>query len=91
MPLSYLLRHRLHGKGVGLLKIGNLTQDRWDIDFERQRAFISQETSQKFPKTILEEGDLIMAARGATIGIDSRPVCVLNETLLASTSMLLPP
>ena len=55
-------------KGVGLLKIGNLTQARWDIDFESQRAFISPETSRKFPRTILEEGDLIMAARGATIG-----------------------
>jgi type I restriction enzyme S subunit len=54
--------------GVGLLKIGNLTQDKWDIDFKKQCAFISQETSLKFSRTILAEGDLIMAARGATIG-----------------------
>lgn len=54
--------------GVGLLKIGNLTQESWNIDFKNQKTFISVETSNAFPRTILEAGDLIMAARGATIG-----------------------
>lgn len=54
--------------GIGVLKIENITLDKWDIDFRTKCAFISPETNQRFYKTILEKGDLIMAARGATIG-----------------------
>jgi len=55
-------------KGVGLLKISNLTQEGWKIQFDNPRDFISQETNQRFQRTIVEAGDLVMAARGATIG-----------------------
>lgn len=65
-PTFYNIQYR--ESGVGLLKIGNLTQGTWEIDFITRRAFIDQETSLRFPRTILDEGDLLMAARGATIG-----------------------
>jgi type I restriction enzyme S subunit len=55
-------------KGVGLLKVSNLTQEGWKIQFDNPRDFISQETNQRFQRTILEAGDVVMAARGATIG-----------------------
>ncbi len=54
--------------GVGLLKIGHLSQESWTINFEKQPCFISHETSERFPRTILKEDDLVMAVRGATIG-----------------------
>lgn len=54
--------------GVGLLKISNLTQEDWKINFESKKEFIDDETSKQFPQTILESGDLLMAVRGATIG-----------------------
>jgi type I restriction enzyme S subunit len=50
------------------LKISNLTQQDWIIDFETKKEFIDEETSKRFPQTILESGDLVMAVRGATIG-----------------------
>jgi type I restriction enzyme S subunit len=55
-------------EGIGLLKISNLKQDGWKIQFENPRDFISQETNERFQRTILEAGDVVMAARGATIG-----------------------
>jgi type I restriction enzyme S subunit len=55
-------------EGVGLLKISNLSQEEWKIQFHTPRDFISAEVNARFPRTVLEPGDLVMAARGATIG-----------------------
>ena len=53
--------------GVGFLRISNLTQAGWSIQFDAPRGFITRETSARFPQTVLETGDLVMAVR-ATIG-----------------------
>lgn len=45
-----------------------MTQTGWEIQFDHPKDFITPETNARFPKTVLERGDVVMAVRGATIG-----------------------
>jgi type I restriction enzyme S subunit len=53
-------------EGIPVLKIENITKDGF-ID-DSSISYIDEETSNKYPKTILKENDCILAVRGATIG-----------------------
>lgn len=54
--------------GVPVLKVENVSKDGYLDRGLNSIKCITQETSERFPKTILIEDDLIMAVRGATIG-----------------------
>ena len=56
-------------EGVPVLNIGNIDSRSWNLsnnpdDYQK----IDLETSKRFKKTIVNEGDLVLAVRGATIG-----------------------
>lgn len=56
-------------EGVRVLKIVNISKEGILLDHNSEKYdFIEPEISQKFPRTILSENDLVMAVRGATIG-----------------------
>jgi type I restriction enzyme S subunit len=55
-------------EGIGVLKVENISEDGLINQKLSEINYISKETNDRFPKTILKENDLIMAVRGATIG-----------------------
>ena len=55
-------------EGIGVLKVENLSKDGFINKFLDIIMYISKETNNRFPRTILKENDLVMAVRGATIG-----------------------
>lgn len=63
--------------GVPVLKIENITKDGFLEDLNSENYdYIDEEISNKFPRTILDKDDLVMAVRGATIG---KMAVVTNE------------
>ena len=66
-PTFYDIQYR--DKGVPVLNIGNIDNSTWKLsknlnDYKK----IDAKTSNAFNKTIVKEGDLVLAVRGATIG-----------------------
>ena len=62
---------------------GELITADGNIDLDRQKwRFISKTTASKFPRTNLEEGDLVMSVRGTIgkVGIVPRELCGANIT-----------
>ncbi|AKB18159.1 restriction endonuclease subunit S [Methanosarcina sp. WWM596] len=62
---------------------GELITADGNIDLDRQKwRFISKTTASKFPRTSLEEGDLVMSVRGTIgkVGIVPRELCGANIT-----------
>lgn len=55
-------------EGIGVLKVENISEDGLINKKLSEINYISKETNDRFSKTILNENDLIMAVRGATIG-----------------------
>jgi len=55
-------------EGIGVLKVENLSKDGFINKSLDTIMYISKETNNRFPRTILKENDLVMAVRGATIG-----------------------
>jgi len=69
-------------EGVPVLKISNMTSD---AKFPKERTVydhITEEINQEYPKTIVEENDIIMEARGTYIG-----KCALVPTELAESNI----
>ena len=78
-------------EGIGVLKVENLSKDGFINRSLDSIMYISKETNDRFPRTVLKENDLVMAVRGATIGkialIDKRFIGFnINPNLIKITT-----
>lgn len=78
-PTFYGIQYQ--SEGIPVLNIGNIDNNSWRLSTNHDNyQKISSETSARFDRTIVREGDLVLAVRGATIGKLARVPKELSES-----------